>query len=138
MKFSRITEQQAYDHVVEATKRLHEKGVECGEISAHPSVKALGLDYSRCTTPGYGLIGEGEYSAVFVADGDNGYRVFDIYIDTLSPEDTRIDDISGSLGQLNPEHKQCDIRKSIPMAILHYLELFGNVPTKYKQYASKG
>lgn len=138
MKFSRITENQAYDYVVEVTKRLHEKGVECKEISTHPDVQELGLNLSLCTTSGYGLTGQGEYSALFVTGGENGYRVFDIYIDTLSPEDTSVEEITESLGKLNPEHKQCDIRKPISMAILYYMELFGELPEKYKQYASHG
>ncbi len=138
MKFSRITENQAYEYIVEATKRLHERGVECKAISTHPAVKKLDLDLSRCTTSGYGLTGQGEYSALFVTAGENGYRVFDIYIDTLSPEDTCVEEITDSLGRLNPEHQQCDIRKPISMAILYYLELFGELPAKYKQYASHG
>lgn len=138
MKFSRITENQAYEYVVEATRRLHEKGVECKEISIHPAVKELGLNFSLCTTSGYGLTGQGEYSALFVTSGENGYRVFDIYIDILSPEDTSVEEISETLGNLNPEHPQCDIRKPISMAILYYLELFGELTEKYKQYASRG
>ncbi|MES9929667.1 MAG: hypothetical protein ABW158_16275 [Candidatus Thiodiazotropha sp. 6PDIVS] len=129
MKFSRITENQAYEYIVEATKRLHEKGIECKEISMHPAVQKLGLNFSRCTTSGYGLTGQGEYSALFVAGGANGYRVFDIYIDTLSPEDTSVEEITESLGKLNPEHQQCDIRKPITMAVLY---LINKTPSQKK------
>jgi len=136
MKFSRITENQAYDQIVEVTKRLHEKGVECKEISMEPAVKELGLDYSRCTTSGYGLTGQGEYSALFVTDGEDDYRVYSIIVDTLSSADTSIEEITESLGKLDPEHQQCDIRKPISIAILYYLELFDELPVKYKQYAN--
>lgn len=138
MKFKRITENQAYEHVVETTRQLHESGVRCQEISMHPAFKELGLNYSRCTTSGFGLTGQGEYSAIFVTEREGGYKVFDIYIDTLDPENTNIEDITELLGKLNPEHPQCDIRKPISMAILHYLELFGDLPAKYKQYVSRG
>ncbi len=138
MKFSRITENQTYEYIVEATKKLHEKGIECKEISTNPAVQELGLDLSCCTTSGYGVTGQGEYSALFVTSGTNGYRVFDIYIDLLAPESTSVQEVSESLGKLNPEHQQCDIRKPTSMAILYYLELFGGLPEKYKQYASHG
>lgn len=62
MKFDRITENQAYEYIVEATKQLHDKGIVCKEISMHPDVKALGLDLSRCTTSGYGLLPGSEKS----------------------------------------------------------------------------
>ncbi len=136
MKFSRITENQAYEQVVEATRQLHDKGVRCKEISTHPAFKDLRLNFLRCTTSGYGLTGQGEYSALFVTDHEGGYRVIDIYIDTLSPEDTSIVDITDSLGKLNPEHPKCDIRKPTSMAILHYLAMFGELPAKYKQYSN--
>lgn len=138
MKFKRITENKAYEYIVEATSRLHKNGVVCNEISKHPEFKKLGLNLSRCTTSGYGLTGQGEYSGLFVTDGEGKYRVVDIYIDTLSPDDTSIADITNSLGEMNPEHSQCDIRKPVSMAILHYLELFGELPAKYKQYANQG
>lgn len=138
MKFKRITENQAYEYIVEATNKLHENGILCSEISEHPGFSKLGLNLSRCTTSGYGLTGQGEYSALFVTDGDGGYRVVDIYIDTLSPEDTSVGDITDSLGKLDPAHPLCDIRKPVSMAILHYLELFGELPAKYKQYANNG
>ena len=136
MEFSRITENQAYEYIVEVTERLHEKGIECDEISTHPAVRELGLNPSRCTTSGCGLTGQGEYTALFVTGNDGQYKVFDIYIDTLSPEDTSVKEITDSLGELNPEHRKCDIRKPISMAILYYLELFGDLPVKYRQYAS--
>ncbi len=136
MKFSRITENKAYEHVVEATRWLHENGVRCREISTHPAFKDLRLNLSRCTTSGYGLTGQGEYSALFVTGHEDGYRVISIFIDTLCPEDTSIEDITDSLGKLNPEHPKCDIRKSTSMAILHYLAMFGELPDKYKQYAN--
>ncbi|VUD69441.1 hypothetical protein TDB9533_04811 [Thalassocella blandensis] len=138
MKFARITENKAYEYVAEATRRLHEKGVECREIAEHPAVLELELNYSMCTTSGYGLTGEGEYSSVFVTGKENGYMVYDIYIDTLSPDDTVIKEISEKLGKLNPEHARCDIRNPISMAILHYLELFCELPKKYEVYANKG
>ena len=138
MKFDRISENQAYEYIVEATKQLHDKGIVCKEISMHPDVKALGLDLSRCTTSGYGLTGQGEYSALFVTASEGGYKVIDIYIDILSPEDTSVEDITDSLDKLNPEHQQCDIRKPVSMAILYYLELFGKLPAKYKQYENFG
>ncbi len=138
MKFYRITENQAYEYIARVTKELHEKGIECEEISMHPAVIELGLNLVRCTTSGYGLAGQGEYSAIFVTDGERGYKVYDIYIDTFSPEDTHVDDITNSLGALDPEHQQCDIREPISMAILHYLELFEDLPVKYKKYANHG
>lgn len=114
---------------------LHDKGIQCKEISNHPSVKELRLDLLNCTTSGYGLTGEGEYSALFVSGFDEGYKVYDIYVDTLSPDDTSVNEISLSLGRLNPEHKQCDIRHPTSMAVLYHLELFGELPQRYKQFA---
>ena len=135
MKFSRITEEQAYARVVEATKMLHDKGIQCKEIANHPSVKELGLNLLNCTTSGYGLTGEGEYSALFVSSADEGYKVYDIFVDILSPGDTSVNEISKSLGRLNPEHKQCDIRDPISMEILYHLELFGKLPERYKRFS---
>ncbi len=100
MEFSRVTENQAYEHVVEATRRLHDNGVRCKEISMYPAFKGLRLNLSCCTTSGCGLTGQGEYSVLFVTDYENRYRD----IDTLCSEDTSIDDITDPLGKLNPEH----------------------------------
>lgn len=50
------------------------------------------------------------------------------------PEDTRFEDITDRLGKYHPDHPQCDIRKTMPMCILYYLELFGEVPKKYEKY----
>ena len=134
MKFSRITENQAYARIVEATSLLHEKGIECKEISEHTEFRQLGLNLQRCTTSGYGLSGEGEYSALFVTDGEKKYRVISVYIDTMSPKDTSIDDISESLGVCDPCHNQCDIRNHVAMSILYYMELYGEIPTKYSRH----
>ena len=132
MHFKRITENQAYEHVVSATKQLQSNGL--GEpFDSHLKVKELGLDFERCTTSGFRLCGQEEYSGLIVADSPKGYRVIDMFIDLSSEEDTSIKDITSYLKEDNPEHKKCDIRKPIPMAILYFLEQFGELPKRYEK-----
>ena len=132
MHFKRITENQAYERIVNATNYLWSNGL--GEpFFSHPKVKELALDLNRCTTSGFGLSGQDEYSGLIVTDGSSGYRVISIYIDLYSEEDTSIGDITNHLKENNPEHKKCDIRKPIPMAILYYLEQFGKLPKCYEK-----
>jgi len=132
MKFKRITEAQAYEHIVKTTKDLRENGIINKEIREHPEIKNLNLDFNYCTSSGFGICGQGEYSGLVVTKGSNKYKVISIFIDTLCPEDTEIEDITSKLGKSDPEHPQCDIRKSIPMSILYYLEQFDTVPKKYE------
>lgn len=134
MKFERITECQAYERVVLATERLWENGIGNEIFEAHSEFIALNLDYRRCTTGGFGQCGQGEYSGLVVTDGVNGFSVISMFVDTLLPEDTRFEDITNGLGKYNPLHPQCDIRNTIPMCILYYLELFGEVPEKYEKF----
>ncbi|WCN13004.1 hypothetical protein GV054_08300 [Marinomonas mediterranea] len=134
MQFDRITENQAYENVVKATKKLWEQGIGSPIFEDHLEFKKLNLKYKRCTTGGFGVCGEGEYSGLIVTDGDNGYRVISIFVDALCPEDTEFKDVTESLGKNDPTHNQCDIRNTITMAILYYLELFDELPQKYKKY----
>ena len=132
MHFKHITENQAYERVVKATHRLRSVGF--GELfHSHPKIIELALDLDYCTTSGFGICGQGEYSGLIVVNGSEEYRVISIYIDTLSKEDTLIQDITDSLGEANPEHKKCDIRKPISMTILYHLEQFGNLPQRYEK-----
>jgi len=129
---ARITENQAYEYIVSATDRLRSNGL--GEpFDSHPKVKELDLNFERCTTSGFGLTGQDEYSGLIVTDGPNQYRVFDIFIDLSSDEDTSIEDVTNQIVEDNPEHKKCDIRKPIPMAILYFLEQFGELPKRYEK-----
>lgn len=134
LKFDRITECQTYERVVLATSRLWERGIGSEIFESHPDFIALNLNYRRCTTGGFGQCGQGEYSGLVVTDGINGFRVISMFVDTLIPEDTKFQDITDRLGKYHPNHVQCDIRNTIPMCILHYLELFGEVPGKYAKY----
>lgn len=134
MKFKRITENQAYQKIVNATEYLWENGVGNPLFERHPEFKKLALNYRRCTTGGFSLCGQGEYSGLIVTDGMNGYRVISIFVDTLCPEDTVFEDITLKIGKHDPNHNQCDIRNTISMTILYYLELFGKVPRKYADY----
>ena len=133
MKFDRITENQAYENIVKATKKLWDQGIGFPVFEDHLEFRALNLTYARCTTGGFGICGEGEYSGFIVTDGHSGYRVISMFVDTLCPEETYFKDITDSLGKNNPIHNQCDIRNTIPMAILYYLQLFDELPPKYKK-----
>lgn len=137
MRFTRTTENQSYEHVVNATNDLRKNGIRDKAIREHPDVIALNLDFNRCATPGMGLSGQGEYTGAIVTDGENGYRVIDIYIDTLEPDETEVIDITDSLGELDPTHPKCDIRKPISMAILYYLEQFGEIPKNVIKHLHK-
>ncbi len=134
MRFNRITENQAYERIVDATEKLWEQGIGSPVFEEHPEFKKLNLNYKRCITAGFGVCGQGEYGGLIVTDGEKGYRVISMFVDTLCPEDTKFEDITDKLGKSDPNHDQCDIRKTIPMAILYYLELFGKVPEKYAKY----
>ncbi len=134
MKFDRITENKVYERIVSATNKLWEEGVGSSVFEDHPEFKKLKLNYKRCTTAGFGICGQGEYSGVIITDGDNEYRVISMFVDTLCPEYTRFEDVTNKLGESNPAHNQCDIRQAVPMAILYYLELFGKVPKQYAKY----
>ncbi len=119
MQFGRITENQAYERIVNSTKMLWERGIGSPILEDHSEFKKLALNYRRCTTGGFGMCGEGEYSGLVVTDSVSGYRVISMFIDTLNPEDTVFEDITQKLGKNDPNHNQCDIRNTIPMAILY-------------------
>lgn len=137
MRFTRITENQSYEQIVQATEDLRKNGIKEKAIREHPEVVALNLNLSRCTTAGMGLCGQGEYSGTVVTDGPTGYKVIKIFIDTLEPNETEIVDITESLGKLNPENTKCDIRNPISMAILFYLEQFGEIPENVVKHLHK-
>ena len=138
MKFKRITENRAYEQVVSATKRLRETGFYNKEVREHKAIKQLCLDLDKTTTSGAGISGEGEFSGDIVAASENGYKVISIYIDVLCPENTEIVDITEILGERNPNHKKCDIRNSIPMSIIYWLEQFGKLPDNVLRHAASG
>lgn len=135
MKFERITENQAYERIVLATKKLWENGTGFKYLfEENPLFAELDIDLKRSTTGGFGQCGQGEYSGLIVTDNIQGYRVISMFVDTLVPEDTYFNDITENLGKLALTHSQCDIRKTIPMCILYHCELFGEVPREYKKY----
>jgi hypothetical protein len=135
MKFKRITENQSYEHIVLATQYLRDNGFFDIEVREHEQIKELNLDLNQTTTPGVGVSGEGEYSGTIVTNSNGGYRVISIYIDVLCPKQTAITDITESLGELDPSHKRCDIRKPVSMAIIYWLEQFGTVPKNVLRYS---
>ncbi len=137
MEFKRITENQAYDRVVRATDSLRRVGMGFPIFEDHPEIQKYNFDYQRCATGGFGICGEGEYSGLIVIDGDYKFRVISIFIDRLIPEDTEIVDITKSLGKFDPENPRCDIRNSVSMSIIYYLEQFGEVPVWLNRYIRK-
>jgi hypothetical protein len=134
MRFKRITENQSYEQIVQATEELRKNGFYDKEVKNHQEIIKLNLNFDRCTTTGVGICGQGEYLGTVVTDGENGYKVIDIYIDTLCPKETNVCNITENLGMLNPAHPKCDIRKPISMAIIYYLEQFGELPNHVKRH----
>jgi len=137
MRFTRITENQSYEQIVQATMDLRKSGIKEKVIREHPGVLALDLNFNKCTTSGIGICGQGVYSGTVVTGNHNEYKVVKIFIDTLEPNETEITDITESLGVLNPEHSKCDIRNPISMAILLYLEQFGKIPKNVVKHLHK-
>jgi len=134
VKFKRITENKSYQAIVDATEYFKINGFDDEVVRHHELIKALNLDLMKTTTAGVGICGEEEYSGFIVTNKDNNYKVIEIYIDILCPYYTSVRDISDNLKQLNPSHRLCDIRKPISMAIIYWLEQFGEVPKNVLRY----
>ncbi len=138
MKFDRITENQSYERIVNATRRLRSFGTGFPFIDHHPDFVQFKFDYQKCVTSGFSICGQGEYEGFIVTGKGSEWTVVSVFVDTLCPDDSEIKVWAIQGSKLDPTHAQCDIRKSVPMAILYYLEQFSVVPAKYSRLLKNG
>lgn len=115
MDFTKISEQNAWNAVNEATQQVRQ-----GE-SVHPSLLAWfrqhGVDPEQAVFPCIGLFDDGVFSGTLVTQDR---RVIEYFVDMDEPEAGDFEDVTDELGPKDPSHPQRDILDLITMSLVFY------------------
>ncbi|MFZ5724666.1 MAG: hypothetical protein ACOY33_13525 [Pseudomonadota bacterium] len=113
MDFAKLAEKQVYDRVQDCTQRLRR-----GEVP-HPLVldvlRRHGIDIDRSVFPCFGALDDNLYNGTVVSQDR---RVFEFVIDTETPDESTVDDVTDQLGPKDPRHPKSDIKDVITMSLL--------------------
>ena len=117
MKFDKVSEQNAWDAVAEATRKARSGEVESSNLLDWFSRQ--GVDLERAVFPCIVPFDDGIYSGTLV---DQERRVIEYFVDLSEPEEGEFDDVTAELGPKDPAHPASDVMDLITMALVYFDE----------------
>ena len=115
MEFEKISEQNAWNAVEQATRDIRDGGGPTPELVQW--FKDRGIDVSHAVFPCFGQFDENTYSGTLV---DQNRHVYEYFVDLTAPDEGDLDDVTDELGPKDPSHPQSDIKDLITMALVYY------------------
>jgi len=117
MKFDKVSEQNAWDAVAEATRMARAGELESRQLLEWFSHR--GVDLEQAVFPCIVPFDDGIYSGTLV---DQDRRVIEYFVDLSAPDDGEFDDVTGELGPKDPSHPASDVKDLITMALVYFDE----------------
>ncbi|PKM21899.1 MAG: hypothetical protein CVV10_07035 [Gammaproteobacteria bacterium HGW-Gammaproteobacteria-14] len=114
MEFSKISEQNAWDAVADATEQVRRGESETALLAWFES---QGVQIKQAIFPCLGMFDEGVYSGTLVTQDR---RVIEYFVDLSCPEDGDFEDVTAELGPKDPSHPMRDLKDRITMALVYY------------------
>ena len=114
MEFSKVSEQNAWDAVAEATAQVR-RGDSDGALLAWFQDRGVNLDHA--VFPCLGVFDEGVYSGTLITQDR---KVIEYFVDLSSPEEGDFEDVTGELGPKDPSHPARDLKDRITMALVYF------------------
>lgn len=113
MDFAKLAEKQVYERVQDCTRRIRQ-----GDVPSPVILDVLrrhGIDIARSVFPFFGALDDNLFNGTVVSQDR---RVFEFVIDTATPDESTVDDVTSQLGPKDPRHPKCDIKDVITMSLL--------------------
>jgi hypothetical protein len=114
MEFSKISEQNAWDAVANATARIRNGESEQALLAWFHE---HGVNLDQAVFPCLGVFDEGVYSGTLVTQDR---RVVEYFVDLSCPEDGDFEDVTAQLGPKDPSHPARDLKDLITMALVFF------------------
>lgn len=115
MEFSKISEQNAWDTVRQATQQVRSGN------SLNPDLltwfQQHGVEVEHAVFPGISLFDDGVFSGTLI---DQDRRVFEYFVDIASTEDGDFEEVTDELGPKDPSHPKHDLKDLITMSLVYY------------------
>lgn len=115
MEFARLAEQQVFDRVHESTTRIREGNVPDPGILDF--LAQNGIDVKRSVFPCLGEMDVRLYNGTVVSQDR---RVYEFVVDTGTPGESTLDDVTEQLGPKDPRHPRSDIKDVITMSLVYF------------------
>ena len=117
MEFDKVSEQNAWDAVDQATRSA--RGGEADHAALLEWFQGRGVDLERAVFPCIVPFDDGIYSGTLV---DQERRVIEYFVDLSDPEEGEFDDVTDMLGPKDPSHPASDVKDLITMALVYFDE----------------
>lgn len=114
MEFSKISEQNAWQSVSEATAQVRRGDAEPALLEWF---RSRGVTLDRAVFPRIGVFDDGIYSGTLVTQDR---RVVEYFVDLSAPEDGDFDDVTDQLGPKDPAHPDSDVKDLITMSLVFF------------------
>ena len=115
MEFDKISEQNAWNAVDQATRDIRDGGGPTPALAEWFSNR--GIDIGSAVFPCFGQFDKNTYSGTL---GDQNRHVYEYFVDLTAPEEGDLEDVTDELGPKDPSHPQSDVKDLITMALVYY------------------
>jgi hypothetical protein len=114
MEFTKISEQNAWDAVQDATRQVRRGESEQALLAWF---RDHGVTVEQAVFPCLGVFDEGVYSGTLVTQDR---RVIEYFVDLSSPDEGDFEDVTTELGPKDPSHPARDLKDRITMALVYF------------------